>query len=413
MDLKIMISLTIAALVLDVFLCGCIDTQENRDNTTSSSASGVVEANNRFAFELYSEYKSQEGNVFFSPYSISSALAMTYEGARGETAEEIQAVFHFPENDSGRRQGFSAANAEINREGKAYALSTANALWAQRDFVFLPEYFKVVEEYYSGKATNLDFVLETEKSRMTINSWVEEHTNDKIKDLIPSGAITPLTRLVLTNAIYFKGTWVKQFNESLTEERDFRVGGEKTVKVDMMSMFMEDFNYTETADAQILELPYSGGELSMLILLPKDDDITSLEESLSAEKLSAWRKALREEKIDELYLPRFKFETKYFMAETLKAMGMLTAFSYEADFSGMDGKRDLYISSVIHQAFVGVNEEGTEAAAATAVIMTLSATPEPQERIIFNADHPFIFIIQQKSSGNILFLGRVSDPTAG
>jgi serpin B len=428
MERKIVICL-VALFVSCTLLGGCVEEKKDSEITTTTTltttlpassttmptnpdaASDIVEANNRFAFDLYSQYKSDEGNVFFSPYSISSALAMTYEGAKGKTAEEIKAVFHFPES-SVMRSGFAAANAEINKKDKKYELRSANALWAQKDYSFLPEYFNVVEEYYGGKVTNLDFSEKTEESRLTINKWVEEQTNNKIKDLIPQGAIDSLTRLVLTNAVYFKGTWVKQFNKSRTTEKDFRVGVGKTVRTDMMSMFDERFNYTETDTLQILELPYDGGDLSMIILLPKNDDITSLESSLTAEKLADWRNALQENKIDELYLPKFKFETKYFMADTLKEMGMSTAFSDAADFSGMTGIKDLYISEVVHQAFVEVNEEGTEAAAATAVVMKLTAMPGSQDLTIFNADHPFVFVIQQKSTGNILFIGRVSDPTA-
>lgn len=393
-----------------IMFTGCV---EEKDSSVGGNASTVVEANNRFAFDLYPKYKSEEGNIFFSPYSISSALAMTYEGARGKTAEEIAAVFYFPQNDTVRRSSFAAINGEINKKDKPYTLRTANALWAQEAYSFLPDYFSVVEKYYGGKVTNMDFVTKTEESRLTINQWVEAQTNNRIKDLIPSGAISPATRLVLTNAIYFKGTWVKQFDKNMTTEQDFRVSGGKTVRAQMMSMAKERFNYTETDALQILELPYSGGELSMLILLPKGDDFRSLEDSLTAEKIAAWRKNLKSEKIDELYLPKFKFETKYFMADTLKELGMSSAFDPDnADFSGMTGKKDLYISSVIHQAFVEVNEEGTEAAAATGVIMDLTAMPVQEDRIIFDADHPFIFVIQQKSTGNILFLGRVSDPSA-
>lgn len=376
-----------------------------------ANVSSVVNANNRFAFDLYSKYKSNAGNIFFSPYSISTALAMTYEGARGKTAEEIQTVFHFPQDNDTRRSAFAEIYNEINRKDKKYNLTTANALWAQKDYQFLNDYFGLVEKYYGGNVTNLDFVNETEKSRIAINDWVEEQTNNKIKDLIPQGVLDSLTRLVLTNAIYFKGTWVRPFDKNNTREQDFRTSPGNTVKAQMMSLTGEEtkFNYTETENLQILELPYSGEDLSMLVLLPKEDNLTSLEESLNTEKLSEWRDNLKEERVN-VYLPKFKFETKYFMADTLKDMGMPTAFSENADFSGMTGKKDLLISKVIHQAFVEVNEEGTEAAAATGVIMGVTSAA-PSRVKIFNADHPFIFIIQEKETGNILFLGRVSDPT--
>ena len=378
---------------------------------TPEKVNAVVNANNQFAFELYSKYKdeSREDNIFFSPYSISTALAMTYEGARGKTSGEMQSVFHFPADNDVRRPAFAKIYNEINKKekGKQYKLHTANALWAQKDCQFTNEYFGTTEKYYRGKVTNLDFRSEPEPSRITINNWVEDQTNDKIKDLIPPGGICPLTRLVLTNAIYFKGTWVLQFDKNKTREADFGVSPTKTVKVEMMSLTGEKakFNYAETAHLQILEMPYEGEELSMIVLLPKEDTLDKLEQSLTVEKLNEWRGMLQKERVD-VYMPKFKFETKYFMAQDLAEMGMPSAFTGEADFSGMTGKRDLYISQVIHQAFVEVNEEGTEAAAATAVIMERGVVMSK----VFRADHPFIFIIQQKDTGNILFLGKVVDP---
>jgi serpin B len=386
-----------------------------------SEAGGVVAANNQFAFDLYSQYKSQNGNIFFSPYSISTALAMTYEGARGETAQEMQSVFHFPTDNNTRRNGFLQIYNEINEANKSYNLSTANALWAQKDYKFLDSYFNLIRTYYGGNVTNLDFVGDTENSRITINNWVEEQTNHKIKDLIPQGFITDVTRLVLTNAVYFKARWHIPFLND-THDEDFRISPGNTVKVKMMSIYGNNvltssgghastiFNYAETNDAQILELPYEGNETSMLILLPKGDKLQTLEQSLTSGKLNEWRTTLNETYLSGVYLPKFKFETKYFMADTLQKMGMKAAFIYpEADFSGMDGTRNLYISAVIHQAFIDVNETGTEAAAATAVIMNLGAAPGPMPPV-FIADHPFIFIIQQRDTGNILFIGRVSNP---
>ncbi len=368
----------------------------------------VVDANNQFAFELYSQYKSRDENIFFSPYSISSALAMTYEGARGKTADEIQAVFHFPKDGSARKESFLKIYNQINKKDKKYQLHTANALWAQKDYPFLEDYFKLVEKYYGGKVTNLDFVKKTEKSRLTINRWVEEQTNDKIKNLVPRGSVGGDTRLVLTNAIYFKGFWLKQFDKKDTEEKDFRVSPGNTIKSQMMHSTGKgaEFNYAETDKLQILELPYEGKELSMLILLPKEDSLESIEGSLNAEELSELKNLLRKEEVD-VYMPKFTFKTKYFMAEDLCKMGMSIAFSGSADFSGMTGKRDLFISEVIHQAFVDVNEEGTEAAAATAVAMRTAVLGKIKT---FKADHPFIFVIQEKETGNILFLGRVVNP---
>lgn len=379
-----------------------------------SQVVSVVNANNQFAFDLYSRYKSKEGNIFFSPYSISTALAMTYEGARGKTADEIQAVFHFPKDESLLRESFLKINNQINKKDKKYQLHTANALWAQKDYSFLEGYLNLVKDYYGGKATNLDFCNQTEESRLTINSWVEAQTNYKIKNLVPQGSLGPLTRLVLTNAVYFKGFWFKQFDKKDTKDENFRVSPGNTIKCPMM--YLDDkFNYTETEKLQILELLYEGGDLSMLILLPKDNDLRAVEESLSASRLSEWKSLLEREEV-YIYLPKFKFEEQYFMKDTLSRMGMPTAFTWginfggEADFSGMTGKKDLNIGEVIHKAFVEVNEEGTEAAAATAV-MVQKAFEAVGPIKVFKADHPFIFIIQQRETGNILFLGRVNDPS--
>jgi len=342
-------------------------------------------------------------------------LAMTYEGAKGQTAEEMRSVFYFPADDNLRRTEYAAIFDELNKGDKKYKLSTANALWAQKDYQFLAEYFNRVEKYYSGKANNLDFAKDPEGSRITINNWVEDQTNDKIKDLIPQRVIDALTRLVLTNAIYFKGEWVKQFNVEDTRDENFRISKNNSVKVPMMQRTDEDakFNYAENDKLQILEMPYSGEELSMLVLLPINDDLATLEDLLSTKKLSGWKKDLEEQRV-KVFIPKFKFETKCFMADDLKTMGMPKAFQWPgADFSGMDGTKNLYIGQVIHQAFVEVNEEGTEAAAATAVVMLEGAAPgQKTPKIpVFRADHPFIFLIQEKASGNILFMGRVVNPT--
>ncbi|MEM2940799.1 MAG: serpin family protein [Thermoproteota archaeon] len=380
----------------------------NDAGSTPQGIQEVVRANNHFAFKLYSELvKTETGNVFYSPYSIFSALAMTYEGARGETAEEMKNVFGFPASDI-LRLNFAAIYNRINEASKDYELRTGNALWTQKDYPFLEEYLRTVEEYYGGKAAVLDFINDAEESRQTINTFIEEQTNHKIKDLIPLGVLDEYTRLVLTNAIYFKGDWKIAFNESLTSEEDFWIAPDRTVKVQMMHMHPNEtirFNYADMGDVQIIELPYKGENVSMLIMLPKDFE--AFESSLTPEKLDEYKAEMKEDKFDEICLPKFELETKYFMQQTLSALGMPTAFSGEADFSGMTGGRDLFISEVIHQAYVKVDEKGTEAAAATAVIMKLTAIPETK---VFRADHPFIFIIQEKGTGSILFMGRIVNP---
>jgi serine protease inhibitor len=377
--------------------------------STDQGIKDVVSANNQFAFELYSELsKSEKGNLFYSPYSISAALAMTYEGASGKTADEMKSVFHFPESNI-LRPNFAAIYNELNQPNKDYELKTGNALWVQVDYPLLADYTSKVEKYYGGKAANLDFITQTEQSRLTINSFIEQQTNGKIKDLIPSGALNSLTRLVLTNAIYFKGTWEWEFDKYSTNEQDFKITPTNSVKAQMMHMNPEKamFNYANTNGLEILELPYKGEKISMLILLPVAN-LDALQSSLTAKKLTEYKSQMQQTKLGGIYLPKFEFDTKYFMKDTLSSLGMPTAFSDQADFSGMDGRPDLYISSVIHQAYVKVDEKGTEAAAATAVIMMAkSAAPSK----VFRADHPFIFIIQDTETGNILFMGRVTDPT--
>ena len=377
----------------------------------------VVDANNQFALDYYSKLKDKDnGNIFFSPFSISSAFVMAYEGAKGQTAEQIRSVFYFSKDSDLRRTEYASIFDEINRKDKKYKLSSANALWAQEDYQFLKDYFDSVEKYYGGKATNLDFKKDPEGSRITINNWVENQTNDKIKDLIPSGVIRTMTKLLLTNAIYFKGEWDKEFNKNNTKEESFRTNKNSTVKTPMMQRTDDEaiFNYAENSNLQILEMPYSGEELSILLLLPKGDNLAKLESLLSTKKLSEWKKDLEEQRV-KVYIPKFKFETKYFMADDLKTMGMPIAFSDSADFSGMTGEKDLKIDEAIHQAFVEVNEEGTEAAAATAISMIPMSIdfglPKEPKIPVFRADHSFIFLIQEKSTENILFMGRVVDPT--
>jgi serpin B len=398
----------IVAGVLIVGISGCQTIEKpkvNETGATAESAKTVVDANNQLAFDLYNRF-SKTGNVFYSPFSIETALAMTYEGANGTTADEMKTVLHLPSEN--RQASFAKVINEINAGSNDYQLSTANALWAQKDYSFLTDYFNVVEGYYGGNVTNLDFKTDSENSRQTINNWVEQQTNDKIKDLIPQGVLNELTRLVLTNAIYFKGKWVMEFDEKNTKDADFKTNS-GTVQAKMMELEDERFNYGESDNMQIIELPYNGNDTSMIIILPKEN-LTSIEASLNLENLELWKSSMSEQKVN-IFIPKFKFETKYMMKPMLIEMGMPEAFSDNADFSGMTGKKDLKISQVIHQAYVDVNEEGTEAAAATAVVFTLTAI-NPGSIKVFRADHPFIFMIQQKDSGNILFMGRVENPVA-
>ncbi len=397
------------AVVLFLFSYQPAQTPQTEDvGLTQQGIQEVVRANNQFAFDLYSKLsKSKQGNIFYSPYSLSAALAMTYEGARGQTAKEIKSVFHFPKSNI-LRSNFATIQNGINKENKFYKLKTGNALWAQYNYRFLKNYTDRVKKYYGGKVVNLDFKQETEKSRQTINSFIEKQTNNKIKNLIPAGVLSSMTKLVITNAIYFKGSWKWEFDKSKTSEQDFKITPTKVVKTPMMYMKPDKvrFDYAKIKGLQILELPYKGEKISMLILLPTNN-LNSIESSLTVRKLNEYKAQMKETKLDSISLPNFSFNSKYFMKGILSAMGMPTAFG-NADFSGMDGTKNLQISQVIHQAFIKINEKGTEAAAVTAVTMKNSMV---MSRNIFRADHPFIFIIQEKGTGNILFMGRVIDPT--
>jgi len=410
-------------LIITILFFGCIDPtpiEKQVLDDSKSTAVGVnetVKGNNEFALEMYSELNKESENLFFSPWSISSALAMTFEGAKGQTKEEMKNVLHLQENDLERRSGFAKIYNLLNKNNSEYELSTANALWAQKNYPFLEDYVNTTKKYYSAEFTNMDFIGKTEESRKTINSWVEKQTNDKIKNLIPEGILNPLTRLVLTNAIYFKGDWEIQFDKTKTKKQDFKVNENTTVQVDMMSLKKgsEEFNYAETNELQVLQMNYKGNELSMIVLLPKNS-ISEVESMLSAEKLEEWKKSMHERDV-YVYFPKFVFETKYLIADNLKEMGMPTAFSdTQTDFTGMyDADKtmeNIFISHVIHQAFVQVDEEGTEAAAATAVVMK-AMSAGPMDIPEFKADHPFIFLIQENSTGSILFIGKVVDPTAG
>lgn len=366
----------------------------------------TVEASNRFAFELYERYSSCNGNILFSPYSISTALSMVYEGAGGETADEIEDVFHFIEEPSERRPAIASIYESLNGKNREYELHTANALWMQEDYPILEDYVDAVVNYYSGEANSMDFSGAPEESRVTINDWVEEKTNDRIKDLFPPNSINPDVVLVLTNAIYFKGDWLIKFDEESTSRELFHVSPTEGVEVDMMGLQGERFNYTETDEMQILELPYTGKDVSMILILPNEGNMADVESTLSCDELGVLTEGL-EESVVAVYLPRFKLETKYFMKEDLIEMGMPIAFTPSADFTGIAELDGLFIDKVIHQAFIEVNEEGTEAAAATGVVIPRGAT-QPNE--VFRADHPFIFVIQDRVTGAILFMGRIANP---
>jgi serpin B len=378
---------------------------------TTKSVQSLVESLNDFSFEFYNEIiKDEKSNVFYSPYSIFTALSMAYEGSKANTATQMKDILNILQNDSVTESSFGRLYNLLNQNKKGYTINTANAFWANEDYKFLDDYITLLTSYYIAEANELDFSKNTEAAEI-INTWIEEQTKDKIKDMIKPDMLSAATKLVLTNAIYFKGLWEKQFNPEDTYKADFETDTFEKVTVDMMSYTGEDkkFNYTETDDLKILELDYQGNDTSMILLLPKENNITLAEKELIAVNLVDWKNAFTQTKIDTLNIPKFKLETEYTLNNILSDMGMTDAFTpYVADFSGMDGTNNLFISKVLHKAYVEVNEEGTEAAAATAIIMELTAILEPTT---FIADHPFIFLIQQKETGAILFMGKITNPS--
>jgi len=383
--------------------------QESTESTGEVQVQLAVDVSNQFCFELYEKLKENGGNIFFSPFSITMAMAMVFEGARGWTSGEMLDVFKFPGDEKTRLESFSAVYHLVNKKDAKYTLHTANALWIQKDYKILPDYIKKIKEYYYGSVENVDFIHALEQARQTINTWVEKKTNNRIKNLFPPGSLNSNSRLVITNAVYFKGKWVKQFDKELTRDEDFWITEERSVKVPMMRMTdpQSMFNYGETESLQILELPYEGDALSMIILLPRAKDLRLIENGLNEEKFKEYLSLLSPNRVS-VFLPRFTFENRYELTKILCELGMPNAFSPHADFSGIDGSRNLFIQTVVHQSYVDVNEEGTEAAAATGVAVGITAV---RPKIpVFRADHPFIFVIQEKGTGNILFMGRVVEP---
>jgi serpin B len=385
-------------------------------DATSNEQALLVEGNSAFAFELYQALKGKEGNLFYSPYSISLALAMTYAGARGQTAQQMADTLQFMLEQDRLHPAFNWLDAELasrgegaqGKDGEGFRLNVVNAIWGQNDYEFLPAFLDVLAENYGAGLRILDFINEAEKSRLTINEWVSDQTEGRIEDLIPQGAIDALTRLVLTNAIYFNAAWEYPFDENITADGPFYLLNGGQVTVPMMKQ-TESFGYTKKEGYQAVELPYDGDELSMVILLPSSGNFEAFEEGLQAQQVNDIINGLQLTEV-ALTMPKFEFDSEFRLKDTLAEMGMPIAFSGAADFSGMTGSPELCISEVVHKAFVSVDEAGTEAAAATAVIMRLTAVPEPPVPVTI--DRPFIFLIRDIETGAILFVGRVLNPGA-
>jgi len=381
-------------------------TTEDKDELIEVSTS-----TNAFALELYKRIVIPNDNLFFSPYSIYTVFAMVYGGVRGNTATQMERAFHFPICGKELHEYVGRLSGVIDGAGAtgSIKLNIANSLWPQDGYPFLKEYLDMTERYYKAKISPLDFQKDSEGARKTINSWVEEKTEQKIVDLLKPGMINPLNRMVLVNAIYFKGDWQSKFDKNTTQETQFFLLSGDAVKVPLMTN-RQRYGYSDFPDAQILELPYAGKDVSILVVLPKKKDgLPEIEKHLSQERLKEWVDSMRKREII-VYLPRFKTTSEFRLDQVLTSMGMTDAFDPgKADFSGMDGKKNnLFIGMAIHKAYVDVNEEGTEAAAATAVGIRTTSMPAPPP--VFRADRPFLFMIRHNSTGAILFMGRVVNP---
>lgn len=372
----------------------------------------LVDGNNAFALDLYHTI-SGDSNLIFSPYSISLALAMTYAGARGDTATQMAQVLHFALPDQSLHTAFNHLDWNLTQsspsqeEEQAFRLHIANALWAQKDHPFLPEYLDLLAMHYGAGVHLADFAR-SEATRHEINDWVSRQTEDRIKDLIPAGALDALTRLVLVNAIYFKADWETPFEAEATREAPFYLLDGSQITVPMMSADLHGIRYARGANYQVIELPYRGGTAVMDILLPEEGQFESFAAALNVEQWNLILGSLQVEDV-QLHFPKFHFTSAFELSDVLASLGMKDAFDPDqADFSGMDGSRDLYIGRVLHKAFVAVDEKGTEAAAATAVVMRLTAAMPPST--VVTVDRPFLFLIRDLSSGQILFFGQVLNP---
>lgn len=396
------------------------EVRSNLDRNASPDVSGseldeLARGNQEFAFDLYHALADEDGNLFFSPYSISLALAMTYAGAMGETEREMAETLHFTLSQDRLHEALNALDILLESHGEGvddeeggFRLNIANAIWGQEGYEFLDKFLDILAENYGAGLRLLDYAGDPEGSRQIINDWVSDQTEGKIKDLIPPGVIDAMTRLVLANAIYFKADWMHKFEEEDTADGAFNLLDGSQVQVPMMTQD-ESFRYAQGSGFQAIELPYARDEIAMVVILPERDEFTSFERNLNAEVLDQIIADLESTSLT-LTMPKFEFESEFGLSKTLKEMGMPSAFGADADFSGMDGTRNLYIQDVIHKAFVAVDETGTEAAAATAVIIAEMGIMVPE--VEMTIDSPFIFAIRDLQTGSILFLGRVMDPSS-
>jgi len=387
--------------------------EQEATEAVKADVAAVAQANNAFGCDLYAELRAKPGNLFLSPASVYSALAMAYTGAAGRTAEQMADTLHFALPADRLHAAFGRLTRELNdppklRDVVAYQLVVSNALWLQEGYPFKESFTQRVKADYEAGLNTVNYAQPAE-ARETINAWVEKATNEKIKDLIPPGVLNEMTRLVLTNAVYFKSDWADTFSEHSTKDAPFHLADGKTVTAPLMHQWTH-IGYMETDEFQLADIPYKAGVLSMTILLPREaDGLAALEKRLTAENLTEWIAKARSTHVD-LNLPRFKFTSQFGLGKPLAALGMTDAFEPDrADFSGMTTAEKLFIAAVLHKAFVAVDEKGTEAAAATAVMVGATAMPQ-KPQVIFRADRPFVFLICHRPTGAVLFLGRLANP---
>ncbi len=373
----------------------------------------LVAGNTAFAFDAYGVLHQQEGNLFFSPYSMSAALAMAYAGARGTTAEQMAATLHLPAPPAAVHPAFAMLNQRLTNpaataDDPAFRLSVANALWGQQDYPFRPAFLDLLAQYYGAGLRQVDFAAQPEQARATVNDWVSDQTEGRIQNIIPPGTIDTLTRLVLANAISFKADWRHPFPADNTRDDTFFLRDGSPVTVPMMFQ-TETFGYAQDDDYQAVALPYTGAA-EMVLLLPTPGTYAAFEANLDAERVQNMVTRLEQRKV-ALTMPVFRFETMLDLTDLLASLGMSAAFTPgEADFSGMDGTRELFLSAAFHKAFVAVDEQGTEAAAASAVVGGVTSVEDPEEPVRVTLDRPFIFFIREQTTGTVLFVGRVDNP---
>lgn len=372
--------------------------------------SRIAPAMNAFTAASYKQLAPGDGNLILSPFNIATALSMVLAGARGQTAEQIEAVLHL-HYDPAYDAALGSMLADLAKAGNTAGnqLLTANALWVQQGFAIQPAFEKTLAGNFQAPPTLVDFMSNAEAARSRINRWTEEHTNGKIQDLFPPGSLDAQTRLALTSAIYFYGKWQDPFVPSRTQPAPFTLLTGAAAQANFMNQTAH-FGYGETPSAQILEMAYQGTGMAFDVLLPKTvAGLPGLEQSLTSENLTGWLGNLAMRNV-QVSLPKFRADSQFSLAKALAAMGMPIAFTNQADFSGISARGGLAISGVVHKAFVDVAERGTEAAAATGIGVHATAMRMPERPVVFRADHPFLFLIRDTRSGVILFIGRLTQP---